>query len=853
MDEDQYMERLSMDGDYEGGQFIGGEFYYRRRTERPQQTKEDAIYGSFIDSDSDSDGGGSRKRRRRRGDLISEKSDLTKPVQFVSTGTVMPDQEIDRNREEIDAAASGETNQGQGLGFGLGFRAEPEKKEGGEDDEDFLPTAFGRKIKEGAQRREKEREKSTSMKKTIGRRDAGGVTSGVGKFENYTKGIGMKLMEKMGYKIGGGLGKNEQGIVAPIEAKLRPKNMGMGFNDYKEAKVPALDEALEEKSASAVAVARPKEKRWLKNKQGKKKAEYLTAEELLAKKQEQGLEVVQKVLDMRGPQVRVVVNLENLNAEEEAKENQVPMPELQHNVRLIMDLAEVDIQKLDRDLRREREKVVSLQSEKEKFQKEAARQKKQLEVMEAIMEILGRTEKESLSGSLTLDSLLKTFNGLKEQFGDDYKLCNLSCIACSYAYPLLIRVFQGWEPLQNPLHGLQLMSSWRDLLQGDQPYDYSDSASAALPYSQLVSEVVLPAVRISGTNTWQARDPEPMLRFLESWDRLLPPPVLQSILEHVVMPKLSAAVELWDPRRETVPIHVWVHPWLPLLGQRLETLYHTIRFKLGNVLHAWHASDSSAYAILAPWKDVFDAASWEQLIVRYIVPKLISALEEFQVNPANQILDQFNWVMMWASAIPIHHMVTMLEVQFFHKWKEVLYRWLLSNPDYNEVMRWYLGWKGLFPPELLANEQIRKRLTEGLDMMNQAVEGMEVVQPGAREHVSYLRVTEKRQFEAQQQAAAYASYQHPPPVSGNGYHMDATENPPQMSLKEMIEAYATEQGLVFLPRVGRSYNGLPVYGFGNISICIDSVKQLVFAQTQEGWGAVSLKQLLEMHHRVVRR
>ncbi|KAM0951664.1 hypothetical protein DsansV1_C03g0028081 [Dioscorea sansibarensis] len=242
--------------------------------------------------------------------------------------------------------------------------------------------------------------------------------------------------------------------------------------------------------------------------------------------------------------------------------------------------------------------------------------------METIGEILERTKEESLSGSLTLDSLLKTFGGLKERFDDDYKLCNLSCIACSYAYPLLIRV--------------------------GQLYDYSNSTSSALSYTQLVSDIVLSVVRISGTNTWQARDPEPMLLFQESWDRLLPPLVLQLILDHVIMPKLSSPVELW----ETVPIHVWIHPWLPLLGQRLDALYHTIRFKLGNVLHAWHANDSSAYAILPPWKNVFDATSRKQLIVRYIVPKLISALVEFQINPTNQILDQYNWVIMRPSAIP---------------------------------------------------------------------------------------------------------------------------------------------------------------------------------------------------------
>ncbi|KAL1822383.1 hypothetical protein ACET3Z_009161 [Daucus carota] len=67
-----------------------------------------------------------------------------------------------------------------------------------------------------------------------------------GGFEKHTRGIGMRLLERMGYR-GGGLGKNEEGIVEPVEAKVRPKAMGLGFKNLKEVSLPKGKEFKERK------------------------------------------------------------------------------------------------------------------------------------------------------------------------------------------------------------------------------------------------------------------------------------------------------------------------------------------------------------------------------------------------------------------------------------------------------------------------------------------------------------------------------------------------------------------------------------------------------------------------------
>jgi tuftelin-interacting protein 11 len=198
-------------------------------------------------------------------------------------------------------------------------------------------------------------------------------------------------------------------------------------------------------------------------------------------------------------QVRVLTNLENLNAEQAAIEDNTPMPELQHNLRLIVDLAEAEIKTVDRKLRHERDTVIIVNKEKERLQKELTSQKHQLDTMEDVLSSIEQIQHHVSEGGMTLETLADAFKSLKMKYWEEYKLYNLGVIALSYSLPLMLGLFRGWEPLQQQQHGVGTIAAWRDLLQGNDPQDFSmfgdsDMTYTSSPFSQLVTEVLFPAI-----------------------------------------------------------------------------------------------------------------------------------------------------------------------------------------------------------------------------------------------------------------------------------------------------------------------------------------------------------------------
>ncbi|XP_043831797.1 tuftelin-interacting protein 11 isoform X2 [Dromiciops gliroides] len=793
--------------------------------QRHWQTKEEATYGVWAERDPEDERpsfGGKRSR------------DFSAPVNFISAG-------LKKAAEEADEEDSDE-----------------EEKSVKQDEfaKDFGP----KKLKTGGNFK-------PSQKGFVG--GAKSFTD-FGSWERHTKGIGQKLLQKMGYVPGKGLGKNAQGIINPIEAKQRKGKGAVGAYGSERTTQSVQDFPVVDSEEEAEEEFQKELSQWRKDPSGGKKKpkySYKTVEELKAKGRigkklsapQKELSQV-KVIDMTGREQKVYYSYSQIShkhnmPEDGAQQQQLPqpgkdtkpqafaLPELEHNLQLLIDITEQEIIQNDRQLQYERDMVVNLTHELEKMSEVLSHEETVIANLSKVLEMVEECEQRmqpDCSNPLTLDECAKIFETLQEKYYEEYRMSDRVDLAVAIVYPLMKDYFKDWDPLKDCTYGTGIIAKWKSLLENDQILSHGGQDLAADAFHRLIWEMWMPFVRNIVTQ-WQPRNCDPMVDFLDSWVHIIPVWILDNILDQLIFPKLQKEVENWNPLTDTVPIHSWIHPWLPLMQSRLEPLYSPIRNKLSSALQKWHPSDSSAKLILQPWKDVFTPGSWEAFMVKNIVPKLGMCLNELIINPHQQHMDAFYWVIDWEGMISVSSLVGLLEKNFFPKWLQVLCSWLSNSPNYEEITKWYLGWKSMFSDQVLAHPSIKDKFNEALDIMNRAVSSNvgAYMQPGARENIAYLTHTERRkdfQYEAMQERREAEN------MAQRGIGMAASAVP--MNFKDLIQTKAEEHNIVFMPVIGKRHEGKQLYTFGRIVVYID--RGVVFVQGEKTWVPTSLQSLIDM-------
>ncbi|XP_048777997.2 tuftelin-interacting protein 11-like [Ostrea edulis] len=798
---------------------LANEFYPRGGR---RQTKNQAIYGMWANSDDEDNtpgfGGGRRKRK-----------DYTAPIGFVSGG----------------------------IKQGSKIKKEGEGEEDSSDSEKDIQIQMP--SKQFLSRTSRPQGRSGKQFAGFGKTDVG-----FGDWERHTRGVGKKLLEKMGFKPGEGLGKHGQGITTPVEAVKRKGKAAVGAYGTERSERSLVDFPVHDSDEEEEKKFKDELSQWKKKPEvGKKKPKYVykTAEEIIQsgvgkKKSMPSKASKVKVIDMTGKEKRVLSGYhaiatrhnrpdeeEDLMEQEPGQKKAFEMPELMHNLNILVDMAEEDIITNDRKLRYEKDHIVNMRHEKERLDTICDQEEAQIQKLKSVLDIVRMCEERTQPGCddpLQLDECAAIFSSLQNDFYEEYKMYDLSSLAVALVFPMMRKYFSTWDPLKEPEYGLDTIRQWKILLE-DYNQQYAGNANDMDVFQRLLWDVWLPYLRTTILK-WNVRVCNPIIEVLETWLPVLPPWIMENIFDQLVLPRLLQEVENWNPLTDTMPIHAWLHPWLPLMKDKLEPLYAPIRHKIANALINWHPSDASAKVILQPWVRVFKPGHLEAFLVKNILPKLAMCMQEFVINPHQQILDPWHWVMAWSDIIPAKYMVDMLEKTFFPKWRTVLCTWLSNMPNYDEITKWYLGWKSLFSEEYLSQPSIRDNFSKALEIMNRAVSSH--IQPGVKENMAYFSQMERRQMA---DASVSSSSRSPPRQTATGPEPTYTRSVTvgsnyQPTFKDLVEKAAEENGLLFMPIAGKTQEAKQVYRYGKVQIYLD--RNVIFVFENLNWIPVSLQNLV---------
>ncbi|KAI9138071.1 GC-rich sequence DNA-binding factor-like protein-domain-containing protein [Paraphysoderma sedebokerense] len=585
------------------------------------------------------------------------------------------------------------------------------------------------------------------------------------KFEKHTKGIGLKLLMKMGYKPGQGLGSEGAGIVKPIEVMQRPKGMGLAYKDFKEKTKQAKEEELRRKeqegtidetemdeldkiSGKGKTVPRPKTGGWKKSAAKKKKVQYKTAIEVMADVSNAPEAPAQsmKIIDMTGPEARVLSSANQVKSSEQLfYDTSARLPELRHNLRLLVGMAQADLEQTARQQRLDTARLQELNQTVGSLQRNVQNEEAALKRLSEVSQLTKDFQRKMkiMGGSMDFDDLANDasidefFTKLITSYYDEYRKHKLDALVVAVIAPLVKRLFADWNALEEPERGLTFFEKWRKLLSSALPRSAMESIDpVTTPYESLIYHIWLPKIRSAiNSSDFNIRNPSSAIHLLDIWyPTHLPPFVYVNIIDQLILPKITDAVNSWNPRKDPTPIHTWIHPWLPHLDNRLTTLYPSIRHKIGILLDSWHPSQTNMIDIISPWSTIFSSSDFNILLSKSIIPKLqVTLHSELSINPAHQILDPLNWTIEWLPLLGIHQTSRLLETEFVPKWLNVLYLWLTSpNPNFDEITTWYMTWKQYFPPDLIdstVSTGLARGFKMGLDLMNQALAGIKIQPP----------------------------------------------------------------------------------------------------------------------------
>ncbi|MEN2496108.1 MAG: Tuftelin-interacting protein 11 [Marteilia pararefringens] len=608
----------------------------------------------------------------------------------------------------------------------------------------------------------------------------------IGKWEEHTKGIGMKLLQKMGYKSGEGLGAHGQGIKKPVEMKKASGSQGKGVIIGELLNKPN-NEDKQELAMKKFAKSRPVK----------------TVNELIETNRDYGLikranfnqkiNSHEKIIDKTGKQEKVFDSFSDLSK----MKNDIELftddiQPLMNNLDQIISQIETEI--LDSNFK-DQEYAQSLQNLTADFtyhENIVAQKSSEIKDVSSIiesLEILENLSKDhSLNPEIRIEKAVAIYNNLKSSDISQFTTVDVVQTLLSAFEPTIIEMFNSWMPLENPFFGYDKLASIIKLISNSSKNKESMNHFERIIKKSWINQLII----LLNTITNFKNQSSFFANFIVQWSKIIDANLIrQSLIQPIIIQILIREIRNMNPNIDFQKAYLWILPWKGLTGQSMAMIYSELLNTFGHSLQTMTISDPRIISkSLQPLSKHIGEQALSNFSSLYLLPIICSCILrlEFNIFYPDQSCSTLCNILEMKDLIPSNQISHVFNKFFFPKWISYVSSCLGEPSNLESVVNFYQTFKSKLTSLFPELEALHNGFNETILIMNRSLSG--TPNDLNYQHISTLNSNFSSKFQNDQ------------------------------SLKESIERKCIQNNLNFIPMPARSSTERMLYKIGHLTINI---------------------------------